>query len=52
MCAYSKRFNGTPNIAEAEAVGMKEVMRWLGEMNMEHEKIQFESDCMQVMLVM
>jgi hypothetical protein len=52
MCAYSKRFDGTQNIAEAEAVGVKEVMRWLGEMNMEHEKIQFESDCMQVMLVM
>jgi hypothetical protein len=29
MHAYSKRFDGALNIPEAEAVGMKEAMRWL-----------------------
>jgi hypothetical protein len=48
MRAYLKRFDGTLDIAEAEAVGTKEAMRWLGEMNMKHEKIHFKSDCMQV----
>jgi hypothetical protein len=51
MCAYSKRFDGTPNIVEVEVMGMKQIMCWLGEMNMEHEKIQFESDCTQVVQV-
>jgi hypothetical protein len=37
MHAYLKRFDGTPNIAEEEAVGMKEAMCWLEEMNVEHE---------------
>jgi hypothetical protein len=46
MRAYSERFNGTPNVADGEAVGMKEAIHWLKEMNMEYEKIQFESDCM------
>jgi hypothetical protein len=32
-------------------MGMKEIMCWLGEMNMEHEKIQFEDDCTQVVQV-
>jgi hypothetical protein len=30
MCAYSKRFDGTQNIAEAEAVGMKKVDALVG----------------------
>jgi hypothetical protein len=43
MCVYSKQFDGTPHIVEAW-VRMKEAMRWLEEMNMEREKIRFESD--------
>ncbi|XP_045829124.1 uncharacterized protein LOC123920841 [Trifolium pratense] len=46
--AYAKRSAGCPNIAEAEAMGLLEVLRWLKSTNRTSTPIVIETDCMQV----
>jgi ribonuclease HI len=46
--AYATRKEGTPDIAEAEAQGVLEALRWLSSMHMENDIIELESDCLQV----
>jgi ribonuclease HI len=44
--AYVKRFEGCPEIAEAEAMGLWEALQWMHNSHM--PKIQIETDCLQV----
>ncbi|MCH92466.1 60S ribosomal protein L23 [Trifolium medium] len=51
MKAYTKQFQGTPSVAEAEAMGVKEALLWLWNTYRENAAIEVESDCLQVMQV-
>jgi hypothetical protein len=46
--AFSKRFVGVPEIAEAEAWGVREALHWLSTMDVENAIIEIESGCLQV----
>ncbi|GAU30386.1 hypothetical protein TSUD_57980 [Trifolium subterraneum] len=44
--AFAKRFDGKPEIAEAEAVGLLEAMKWIQNSHM--PMVHVETDCLQV----
>jgi ribonuclease HI len=46
MKAFAKRFEGQPNISEAEAIGLLEALKWLNTMHTNH--VYLETDSMQV----
>ncbi|MCH84616.1 60S ribosomal protein L23 [Trifolium medium] len=46
--AYTKRMQGTPTIVEAEAIGLKETLRWLWHNYRTDTDIEVEMDCLQV----
>jgi ribonuclease HI len=48
MMAYTKKFHGTPSVAEIEAMGVKEALVWLWNIYRENA-IELESDCLNVM---
>jgi ribonuclease HI len=48
MKAYTKHFNGTPSVAEAEAMGVKEALVWLRHTYREQPAMELESDCLNV----
>jgi hypothetical protein len=44
--AFAKKLEGTPSIAEAEAMRVLEVLRWIR--NTHYGVIRIETDCLQV----
>ncbi|MCI36229.1 cytochrome P450, partial [Trifolium medium] len=46
VAAFTKRFEGKPAIAEAEAIGVMEALTWLH--NSHFVASQIETDCLQV----
>jgi ribonuclease HI len=44
--AYTRRFEGKPEIAEAEALGVLEALQWL--YNADISNVHIEVDCLQV----
>jgi ribonuclease HI len=44
--AYTRWFEGKPEVSEAEAVGVLEALRWLQRESMTN--VQLETDCLQV----
>ncbi|PNX70657.1 cytochrome p450, partial [Trifolium pratense] len=44
--AFTKKFDGKPEVAEAEAVGLLEAMRWIQNSHM--PMVHIETDCLQV----
>jgi ribonuclease HI len=44
--AYTRRFEGKPEIAEAEASGVLEALQWLRQQQLSN--VQIETDCLQV----
>jgi ribonuclease HI len=46
--AYTRRFQGIPTIAKAEATGMREALQWLLNNYRGAADIEVESDCLQV----